>query len=615
MVEDKTGNLWISTSGWGLKVLDPHKDEFIDFPSSPEEKLLFETNPIIAMDVVGDSSVWLGTFQGLYRCDLEDKTITKISLIDNTGDDDEIIVTLKHSEKNQNILWVGTGTDGLFKYDFITDTKTQYTIVDGLKSNTILGIVEIDQNNLWLSVDKGVSRLNHKSGLVQNYSSEDGFLAEGFNESAACSFGDTIVCFGGIAGVNYFNPKELGVDRSKPNVIINELLLFNQELEVSDSTVLQKTIEYLDELTLNYTDYIFSLKFSSPNFKKPNEIKFAYQLAGFNDDWIYTSAKNRMATFTNIPHGEYEFRVKAANSAGIWNEDYTSLKIVITPPFWKTWWAYLFYLLFVSISILSFIRWRINKEISERKKLELIVAERTKELKELNDNKDRFFSIVAHDIKTPIIAVLKFSKILKNQYNILSEEERVESISDIHDWLGVSYRYLTNLLDWSRLQMGKFVFKPQNILLKNVVEAAVMVQKSHAELKGIKLKTKIDENLVVFADYEMILVVLSNLISNAIKFSEESDEVTIVAEKNSDIVKILIIDNGIGIDSKDMSELFNIQRKMKPSSRDRERGTGLGLILSKELILKNSGDIKADSTLGKGTKMIIHLPIGEPVNG
>ncbi|MBU0474226.1 MAG: hypothetical protein KKF62_08680 [Bacteroidetes bacterium] len=614
LLEDKHGNLWIGTAAWGMKYFDTNTEIFTDYLHDPNNINSLSSDIIQPIVLDGDSVLWVGTIKGLTKISINDLKFSRKELLKGKNTKSEIIVSLLISKFEPNILWVGTAGSGLLKFDKQNEKVEQFTVSDGLSNNMIMGTLEDVNGILWLSTNKGISKFNPNKKTFVNYSINDGLVSNEFNISSACSIGDTIMCFGGAGGVSYFNHRNMISDTSKPIVILTDLLLFNKKVEVSDSTLLQKSINYLDELILSYSDYVFSIKFTYPNFKKPLMFKFAYKLKGFNEDWIYTSALDRMATFTNIPPGEYIFQVKAANSAGIWNDDYTSLKIVITPPLWKTWWAYSIYIISFILTITLYIRWRIYNATREQKRLEVIVAERTKELNTLNENKDRFFSIVAHDIKTPIIAVLKFSKILKDQFYILTEKEKYDSISDIHDWLSISSRYLSNLLDWSRLQMGKFTYKPQNVILKTVVEDSISVLKSPAEVKEISLFSEIAENIEVFADYEMISIVLTNLLSNAIKFTNRFGKVLISAESISNKIIISVKDNGIGIKAEDINKLFDLSRKIKQKGTENEEGTGLGLILCKELILKNHGEIKAESILNEGTTIIFSLPIGNNGN-
>ncbi|MHB8853957.1 MAG: sensor histidine kinase [Ignavibacteriaceae bacterium] len=239
--------------------------------------------------------------------------------------------------------------------------------------------------------------------------------------------------------------------------------------------------------------------------------------------------------------------------------------------------------------------------------LEQLVLQRTEQLVKLNAEKDHFFSIVAHDIKSPLSAVLNISKILKKQFKRLSEDEKFDSISDIYNSLNSSYRYLNNLLDWSRLQLGRFEFKPEVINLGKLTESCINNLHPAASIKNIRLISEVSINIFAFADYEMITVILRNLISNGIKFTRKYGTVKVFVSDKNDYIAVTVQDDGVGIEEENLKKLFSLNSVVKTLGTNNETGTGLGLTISNELIKRNSGEIFVNSCPGEGSSFTFTL--------
>lgn len=609
--EDSRQYLWLGTFTGGLNRLNIRTGTVKRFLHSETNKKSVSDNIIFSI-VESDNFLWIGTNSGLNKFDYENESFQKINLNQHSSIKvNSSIGTIHKSNTEKNILWLGTDAGGLIKFNTKNESVKRYTTHDGLTNNVVLKILNDFDGNLWISTNNGLSRFDPRKEEFINFYKGDGLQSNEFNLDCGEIGLDGKLYFGGPNGLNFFSPESIKVDKSFSKIVLTDFLLFNESVKISDSTILHSSMEVCDKIVLGYEDNIFSIKFTSPNFKKPMSLKFAYMLSGFNDNWIITDSQNRIATFSNVPPGEYEFRVKAANALGMWNENYHSLKIDILPPFYRTWWAYLFYSTCFIAVIISVIQWRVYKTNKEKRYLENVVLEKTKSLNELISKKDRFFSIVAHDIKSPLLAVLNFSKIFRDKFNDFDEEEKSEGITDIYNSLSSTYRYINNLLDWSRVQIGRFEFRPENINLINMIERNIEFMSAQAVTKNISLMSKIPEKQFVFADYEMISIIIRNLISNGIKFSYSGRSVVIESRQIDNSIEIIVRDTGIGISDEDSKKLFNIEHVIHNKGTENEQGTGLGLILCKELITKNNGDIFVESQVGKGSSFYFTLPIGK----
>jgi len=331
----------------------------------------------------------------------------------------------------------------------------------------------------------------------------------------------------------------------------------------------------------------------------------------------------------NLSPGKYNLKVKASNNDNIWNEAGNQLAIVIVPPFWQTWTFRIIAALLLISAILYAYFWRINRieiqknnlekqvdlktkelrdEIKIRQKTEIALRNSESALKELNANKDKFFSIISHDLKSPFSSLLGFSEFLSSDYDELSDSEKRESILTMNENAKKVYSLTENLLKWSRLQTGKIELKPEKIELYSFSENLINLLQVNAEPKNIRIINNIENPLYAFADPDMISSVLRNLTMNAVKFSYPDSEITLESEVERENIKIKVIDEGIGITERDMKKLFRIEHHHTTSGTKNEKGTGLGLVLCKELIEKNKGEIYVESEIGNGTTFIFTLP-------
>ncbi len=251
-----------------------------------------------------------------------------------------------------------------------------------------------------------------------------------------------------------------------------------------------------------------------------------------------------------------------------------------------------------------------NRELSElNASLEQKVEKRTKELKELNATKDKFFSIIAHDLKNPFNALLGFSSFLVDNYDDIDDDEKKESILTMKESADVGYKLLENLLEWSRTQTGRIEWSPEKIYLDSIVSETIQLLTKSADNKKIKIEPDLSNNTEAYADENMVKTVIRNLLSNAIKYSKEGGKVKISSTSKNGMLEVAIKDNGIGIKKDDIDKLFKIDQNFSTKGTNEEEGTGLGLLICKEFVEKNNGKISVESEYGKGSRFAFTLPI------
>lgn len=243
----------------------------------------------------------------------------------------------------------------------------------------------------------------------------------------------------------------------------------------------------------------------------------------------------------------------------------------------------------------------ILRDITEIKKAE-------QELKNLNASKDKFFSIIAHDLRSPFGSLLSFSEFLMEDIDELSKSEIKLFATKINESSHAVYKLLDNLLQWSRIQTGRMEFSPCDYKLKEVIDQCINIINNKAVSKNISLVNNVDDDITIFVDDNMINSVLQNLISNALKFTNEGGRVEVSVEQKNEMAAITVTDNGVGIPKENISKLFNLDSQLSTTGTNNEEGTGLGLLICKELVNKNGGSITVNSIVGKGTAFTFTVP-------
>jgi signal transduction histidine kinase len=418
------------------------------------------------------------------------------------------------------------------------------------------------------------------------------------------------IFFGGYNGFNSFYPDSLKDNDFIPPVYITDFQIFNKPVVYAvPGAQFQTHISEAKEITLNWRQSVFSFSFVAINYTHPKKNQYAYIMKGFEKEWNYTDASRRYVSYTNLDPGEYTFKVKASNNDGIWNEAGTSIRITVLPPWWNTWWFRLVIIFTIIFIFASFFLSRVRQLKNQKILLEKSVAIKTTELHELNASKDKFFSIIAHDLKNPFNAIIGISEMLKEEIRS-GDPSRIEEYAGLINNSAVqTLRLLENLLEWANSQSGKILFKPVPLKLSELLNEEFSILNDMATGKNIELKSSVTDNLTIIADKNMIKTILRNLISNAIKFTHKNGKVEVKAIIDNKQVEISVSDSGIGMTKETMAKLFRIDANLSTCGTENEKGTGLGLFLCKEFIEKHGGKICVESESGKGSIFKFFLPL------
>nr|WP_172642224.1 two-component regulator propeller domain-containing protein [Allocoleopsis franciscana] len=358
--EDYLGTLWIGTMRGGLNKFEPESEQFTHYTNDPSNPN--SLSDISAFLIYEDraETIWIGTLNG---------GLNKFQR------ETENFIHYKHDPKNPNslsydrivsiyeypsgTLWIGTFGGGLDKFDIATETFTHYTEKNGLPNNSVVGILADDEGNLWLSTGKGISKFNPKTETFRNYDVSDGLQGNEFDGVKAYLKSKTgEMFFGGLNGFNAFYPDQVKDNPHIPPIVITDFKKFNESVKLKPS------IFEIQSIKLSYKDNFFGFEFAALDYTNPLKNQYAYKLEGFDKDWIYSGIR-RYASYTNLDGGTYIFKVKGSNNDGVWNEKGTSIKILITPPPWKTWWAYTLYIMAVVTVVIGYVQWKTRAQKKE----------------------------------------------------------------------------------------------------------------------------------------------------------------------------------------------------------------------------------------------------------
>jgi len=457
----------------------------------------------------------------------------------------------------------------------------------------IYSLMVDDNNKLWIGTENGVYVL--EEGVLTSMNYEKGLIGLEANRSALCQLSNGNILVGTNKGVSIYNPYY--DDSIDPQFEIYSLNVFSGDKQISAT---KPHILPYDQNSLKFT-------YKAVYFGNPDDLWYKLELEGADNSFIILKGNAmRQYDYHNLPPGEYKFSVSCSILGENWSDPVSTSTIKIRYPFWQTYWFLLIIILAI-FSILFFLS-RFLVQLRYGRKLEKEVEKKTKILKDANTTKDTFFSIIAHDLRAPFSAIMGLSEVLKDEYKTLSRDEIASFSSSIFMASESTFRLLENLLEWARTQSGQISNNPEFFELEPLVSEILNVLSPSIKSKNISITPHL-ENPTVFADKHMIHTVIRNLISNAIKFTNANGKISIEMGKSNQFVYISIVDNGIGMDEKTKKNLFNTSSFSRSKGTAGESGSGFGLALSKDFLELNNGEISFESTLGKGSKFTIFIPL------
>jgi signal transduction histidine kinase/ligand-binding sensor domain-containing protein len=624
LCEDRSGTLWVGTSGGGLNAFDRASGTFTRYLHDPAQRTTVGSNYI----------------RSIY-------------------------------EDRNGVLWIGTLGGGLSRFDRMANTRkgdtrkgefTTYHETDGLANNVIYGILEDANGNIWLSTNYGLSRFTPRTGTFRNYTTRDGLQSNEFNTGAFLKGRDGRLYFGGMQGMNVFSPDSLRDNGYVPPVVLTGFKKFNKPVRLDSS------ITEVSRIELGADDVFFSIEFAALNFDTPEKNQYRYKLEGFDKNWIDAGTK-REATYTNLDGGTYHFRVKASNNDGLWNEDGAMLTLIVHPPWWKTWWFRALLIVAAIVAVVVGFQWRtrairrqkvlLKQEVDERtaeldasnqeiqrqllildnqaREIELAnselhlvntwMEEKNITLAALNAEKNEIMGIVAHDLKNPLSNIRLLARILNKDAHTFDAAGVRELAEDIETSAERMFDLITNLLNVNAIEQGGMKLEYSPFDMTGLVKQVVHNYRSTAEEKHITLHFEVVEvsqaleseasqnaglqEYPCFADRSATVQIIDNLVSNAVKYSplDKNVYVRVRLSDNAQRVRVEVRDEGPGLSEDDMKKLFGKFARLSARPTGGEHSTGLGLSIVKKLAEAMNGNVWCESQVGHGANFIVELPV------
>jgi len=577
LFRDSYQRVWAATSdGEGLYRYHSDTDEF-GFVDAGIGGILS-----MAEDLFGN--IWVGTFNQLVKLNLD----TFQHEVFEIGYPVRSIM----AASNDRML-VGTEGGGLLEFNPSNGTFYSFSEQQGLPNNSVLNILRGKDDEYWLSTYKGISRFDFRTKNFTNYYDSDGLQSNQFNYNAALKLPSGELLFGGIRGFNIINPAIVSTSSTFPELLITGIKINNAAIESTGKTAFS-----LDELELPYEKSMLTFDFAALEYSLPDKISYAYFLEGWDREWQYVGA-SRVANYSKLDKGKYTFHVKSTNSDGVWNTEFTSLPIVILPPWYRTLAAYFLYVLLLGLILYAIVQYqrkqaRLNYQISLSKEM-------TKKEKELNEKKLTFFTNISHEFRSPLTLIINPLKdaIYGKGKGLGSGELEVVYRNS---------RRLLSLVDQLLLfRKTESEIGELKIVKFDLISALkeVFVCFAHdAKTKNIHFQLDIQlEDCFIYADRQKIEISLFNLISNALKFADEKNGEVLVrlysGEENK--VYITIEDNGRGVAVKEQEKIFELFYQSQSNQKSQKNGFGIGLYLVQQFVQLHKGKVKSTIRAVGGT--------------
>ena len=611
--EDSKQNLWFATkSGVSMRAADGTP---VRFDSLKVGDVAVRDMVVMQLVEGHDSEMWLASnTHGVIRIQgsgnsLSGYTFSGYSVSNGKLNSDYANCIYKDVEGR---IWVGTGGSGLSLYDAVEDVFLPAHKLWNLPGDAVTNIQSDKKGNLWLGTNAGLLRLTVPRDL-QNvtyrlYTTSDGLQDNIFNRGASFVASDGEMFFGGHRGYNSFYPDKQDEQVFSSPVVITDIKVFNQSwTALSDkerSEISNLSPRFTDKIVLDYKRNNFSIEFSALEYANPERNRYAYRLDGFDAGWQYTDASKRFAYYNNLKSGTYTFYVKSSNSNGIWDENIQTVKVVILPPPWKTWWAYTLYII-VLLGISWYIYRIVRNRIRLRNALHLREMEQAKS-EEINHAKLQFFTNITHELLTPLTIISASVDELKQTAPAYKEQYDVMT----HN-INRLIRLLQQILEFRKAETGNLKLKVLQGDLVLFVRRSLDGFRPLMKKKDIRFTIQSDaDKCLAFFDPDKLDKILYNLLSNASKYNKPGGKVGI--ELNCDEVNgiacIIVKDNGPGIPKESQKNLF--KRFYEGDYRKFNTiGTGIGLSLVRDLVTLHHGSISVESEEGKGAAFKIQFPV------
>lgn len=582
LLYDGNGHVWAGTEENGVNIIDVNNNHVGNFEDIfPNKRLTSKAITCLFRD--SKNNIWIGTRQGLSRLQADGNDLTGYLRSNVQGKMLSDYINCI-AEDDQRKIWIGT-YEGLSFYDPDKKIFGTFTTADGLAGNKVTGILNDDNGNLWISTNKGLSLLDATRKVWHNFTVEDGLPANVFNYNSYFRDANGHMFFGTFKGLVEFAPQDIQINNAVPNVVLTGLLVNGKPVSKGDSSgILPANILETKSIKLAYDQNVLTVDYGILNFIKSSKNKSSYKLEGYDADW--QSSGNSSATFNGLPPGHYRLLIRASNNDGVWTSSPSVFAITILPPPWKTWWAYTLYALGI-IAIASVIIWFISSRTALNRKLKYEHMLSVKQ-QELHQMKMDFYTHISHEIRTPLSLIMGPVEMLQMKAQGKDDFRLLEMVRTNAERL---MKLATELLEVRKLDTGHMKL---TIEQRDIVPFAQSIFQKFKEMAEKKMITydfeSTEKNCVVYFDPHYMEIAVSNLLSNALKFTQEGGKVWMKITRRSKEIDIEVHDNGPGIPKESQDKIFNTFYRAE-NAINQTAGTGIGLAFSKNLVELHGGKL------------------------
>ncbi|MBN8683991.1 MAG: response regulator [Chitinophagales bacterium] len=624
---DSEGKVWLGSWDSGLNCYDPERREFLRFAESPEGHN-FRLSPIIALlelrpgDLPGAQAAdhfWMGTRGGglfLIRFDAATRNIQVLRhfSVQNGGLRNNSLTSICRDRNGK--IWFTT-ENGLDYWDAGLQKLVALQVNEALPSPIVQSLLEDDQHRLWVSTQNGLASIaSQNQWKITTYNNRNGLRDRFFNAGAALYLPKGQILFGGNNGITAFQTASVQADSVLPTTVLTGLKLFNRNVNPGERTaegfLLEKSLSTLPRLVLSHHENVVSIEFAGLHFSCPEQNRFAYKLEGFDPDWTYTDAAQRMAHYTNLPAGNYVFLVKSANSDGAWNPQAARLAIRVRPPWWQSAWAYTLYFMLLAGAIYGAFRLQmIRANYQHEIQLERLEKQKVEELAQL---KTAFFTNISHELKTPLTLIVSPLEEMLRERSAADSRQR-DILARMHRNGMRLLTMINQLLDIRKAEAGLMKIEAGQGNIVQFVAEICLAFRELAQQRQIQVHFQAaNKQIQAWFDPDLLEKVFFNLLSNAIKFSSPGGEIFVDIGENASKHEffVQVRDKGRGIPADKLPHIF--EQFYQAENHDEagiDGGSGIGLSLVKAIVAQHHGRIEVTSAPGEGATFCVWLPLGE----
>ncbi|MFR2618921.1 two-component regulator propeller domain-containing protein [Parabacteroides goldsteinii] len=625
IIRDHNGVLWVGGASTEFGLTCFVNDSLVTtFYNNVDEPIYFSNVRCILEEE--DGVFLLGsTAEGLLRFDTHKKQLTKYSneaSVEKYRIPNNYISAIVRTKSGE--IWVSTYGGGIFQLDESKAIRRIMTVREGLLDNNICTLVESSDQRLWMSTVNGLIMFDPAKDEVRNYHRHNGIDIREFTLHSGIALPDGSLCFAGSNGFVTFHVEAMDKNNNIPPVVLEQLSVNNHPVEVGDeSAILDKVLDGMETIRLAYNENNFSITYQALNYIYATQNQYAYKLEGYDTDWNYVGERNS-AFYTNLSPGKYVFLVKASNNDGVWNEEGRSLIIIVQPPLWRTWYAYLFYVIALA-AIIYGILYYVNIKRNLEAGLKMKQLEKQKQ-EEFHQAKIRLFTNFSHELRTPLMLIITpFEELVR----------RVDIPAELHDKLSIIYKnaqklllLVNQLMDLHKNQAGSMDLKVSEGDICEYIKEIYYAFNQIALTNEVKFTLNCTPKTINgWFDKSLLEKVVFNLLSNAFKYTAsgesvlmEVSEVTLkeldpkrtdglYKDENSQYVILKVKDSGKGIEEGEADKIFTPFYQIPETSGINLSGTGIGLSLVYTIVQLHRGVIYVDHTETKGACFVVILPV------